>query len=147
MSDVGDRDDKDRAGPERQALAGHERNASRTGRRESATDKRRKELANERFQREELGELLKLFSSLGITLAFGIVAFFLLGVWLDRRLPAWGYETRGLGRIVCLLFGLGMSVYWSYLRIARHLKKFDQGDKPDAKKTGDKDKGGEDRIK
>ncbi len=119
MPDPNDRSDSDH----------NRRSTSRTGRHESETEKRRKELANERFQREELGELLKLFSSLGITVAFGIVAFFLLGVWLDRRLPALGFETRGMARIVCLLLGLGMSVYWSYLRIARHLKKFDGGEK------------------
>lgn len=38
--------------------------------------KRRKELANKRFAREEMGELLRLFSTLGVTVAVGIVGFF-----------------------------------------------------------------------
>ncbi|MCD8351532.1 MAG: AtpZ/AtpI family protein, partial [Planctomycetaceae bacterium] len=47
---------------------------------------KKKERANTRFAREELGELLRLFSGLGITVAVGIVGFFLLGLWVDRHL-------------------------------------------------------------
>lgn len=80
---------------------------------------------NNRFAREELGDLLRLFSSLGITVALGIVGFFLLGVWGERRLADWGYPTGKWLRVGMLLVGLGLSVYWAYLRIARHLEKYE----------------------
>lgn len=80
---------------------------------------RRKEDAVEdaRFEREEMGELLKLFSALGITVAAGIVGFFLLGVWAEKWIG-------GAGRIIGLVLGLGLGVGWGYLRIARHLNKY-----------------------
>lgn len=78
-----------------------------------------------RFGREELGALLRLFSSLGITVAVGILGFFLLGLWLDRKFAAWGWQTYGAPRIVCVLLGVGLAVYWAYLRIARHLDKYE----------------------
>ena len=90
------------------------------------TDKRDRERENKRFAREELGELLKLFSSLGITVAAGIVGFFLLGMWVDRKLTEMGWVTRGVPRILLLLFGLALTIYWAYLRIARHLEKFER---------------------
>lgn len=92
--------------------------------REEPADKKKK---NDNFAREELGALLRLFSALGITVAVGIAGFFFLGVYIDRKLSAMGYATRGLPRIGFLLFGLGMSIYWAYLRIARHLDKYDKG--------------------
>ncbi|MCC8108190.1 MAG: AtpZ/AtpI family protein [Planctomycetes bacterium] len=82
--------------------------------------------ADKRFEREEMGALLKMFSSLGITVAVGIVAAFLLGIWLDDKLVEMGYATRGAVRIVCTLGGLGISLYWAYLRITKHLKTFDR---------------------
>lgn len=84
-----------------------------------------KELRNRRFVREEMGELLRLFSSLGITVALGIVGAFLLGLWVDRKLTGFGWETYGVPRAACLLGGVALTVYWAYLRIARHLEKFD----------------------
>lgn len=90
--------------------------------------KRAKELANKRFEREELGELLRLFSSLGLTVVAGIVGFFLLGLWADGKLADMGWQTRKLGRIIGLVFGLGMSMYWAYLRIMRHLCKYEPDD-------------------
>ncbi|MCD8141450.1 MAG: AtpZ/AtpI family protein [Planctomycetaceae bacterium] len=84
----------------------------------------RKERANRRFAREEMGELLKLFSGLGVTVAVGIVGFFLLGLWADGRLQEWGWQTRGIPRVVGVVVGVGLSVYWAYLRIARHLERF-----------------------
>lgn len=99
--------------------------------RDSEIIKREKELANKRFAREEMGELLRLFSGLGFTVVIGILGFFLLGVWADGKLAALGYNTRKLCRIAGLLFGLGMSMYWAYLRIMRHLDKFDPNRKRD----------------
>lgn len=87
--------------------------------------KREKELANQRFAREELGALLKLFSALGITVALGILGFFLLGLWLDRYLTGLGWHTRNIPKIGCLLLGVALSIYWAYLRIARHLDKYE----------------------
>lgn len=87
--------------------------------------KREKELADKRFAREEMGDLLRLFSSLGITVAVGILGFFLAGLWVDRRLGEMGWQTYGLPRIVAIFLGLGLTVYWAYLRIARHLKKYE----------------------
>lgn len=89
------------------------------------TERREKELRNKRFAREELGELLKLFSGLGVTVTLGIVGSFLLGLWADRKLAEAGMTTYGLPRIIFLLGGLAMTVYWAYLRIARHLDKFE----------------------
>lgn len=85
---------------------------------------KKKERANTRFAREEMGELLKLFSGLGITVAVGIVGFFLLGLWVDGRLQEWGWQTRGVPRVVSVVAGVGLSIYWAYLRIARHLERF-----------------------
>lgn len=92
--------------------------------------KREKELANKRFAREELGELLRLFSSLGITVAVGILGFFWLGIRIDGKLTELGWQTRNLGRIIGLLLGLCLSLYWAYLRIVKHLQKYG----PNAKK-------------
>lgn len=89
------------------------------------TKNRDKEIRNRRFAREELGDLLRLFSSLGITVAAGIVGFFLLGLWVDRKLAGLGYETYGVPRVVAVLGGVALVVYWAYLRIARHLEKYD----------------------
>lgn len=93
-------------------------------RRLSDTQKREKELANKRFAREELGELLRLFSSLGLTVCAGILGFFWLGILADGKLTEIGWNTRNLGRIIGLLFGLALSLYWAYLRIVKHLRRF-----------------------
>ena len=96
----------------------------------SNESKGKKNSADKRFEREEMGELIKLFSSLGITVAVGILGFFVLGLWLDRKLVGMGYATGGMGRIVCLLAGLGLTLYWAYLRIVKHLRKFGPDAKP-----------------
>ena len=90
-----------------------------------ADEKRDKERRNELFHREELGALLRLFSSLGLTVGFGILGFFLLGLYFERKVGEWGWYTGGAVRIAFLLGGLAVNVYWAYLRIARHLNKFD----------------------
>lgn len=92
-------------------------------------EKRQKDLANKRFAREEMGELLQLFSSLGITVAVGIAGFFWAGLWLDRHLTAMGWTTHKLPRIAGMLLGVGLTIYWAYLRIARHLDKYDPHNK------------------
>ncbi len=86
--------------------------------------KRRRERENKRFAREEMGELLRLFSALGVTVAVGIVGFFWLGLWVDRKLSDLGWRTYGVPRLAAVLFGVGVSIYWAYLRIAKHLDKF-----------------------
>lgn len=86
---------------------------------------RRKERANRRFDREELGALLRLFSALGVTVAAGIVGFFLMGLWADGQLREMGWRTHGLPRLAGVLLGLGVTVYWAYLRIVRHLRTFE----------------------
>jgi hypothetical protein len=86
--------------------------------------KRQKERANRRFAREEMGELLRLFSALGVTVAAGIVGFFWLGLWVDGKLNDLGWRTYGVPRIAGVLFGVVVSIYWAYLRIAKHLDKF-----------------------
>ncbi|MCC8167560.1 MAG: AtpZ/AtpI family protein [Planctomycetes bacterium] len=73
-----------------------------------------------------MGALLRMFSNLGITVAVGIVAAFLLGIWLDNKLVEMGYVTRGAVRILCTLGGLGLTLYWAYLRIIKHLKTFER---------------------
>ncbi len=90
------------------------------------TGKRRTDgaAADRRFEREELGELLRLFSALGITLAACIAGCFLAGLKLDAWLAEAGWNTRGLGKVGGLVIGLAAGVSWAYLRIARHLKKF-----------------------
>ncbi len=92
------------------------------------TERRHREnkLADSRFEREELGELLRLFSALGITVAAGIAGFFFIGVQADKWLAEAGRQSYGLGRIIGLLLGLGGTIYWAYLRIARHLRKFER---------------------
>ena len=97
------------------------------------TERRRKEnkLADKRFEREEMGELLKLFSALGITVAVGITGFFFAGLRADKWLAEAGWRTYGLGKFAGLFLGLGLTVYWAYLRIAKHLKKYEKP--PDGK--------------
>lgn len=97
--------------------------------------------ADRRFEREEMGELLRLFSALGITLAAGIVGFFFAGLKLDAWLTAAGLETHSLGKIAGLLIGLCLSVSWAYARIARHLKKF-APEQDAGKKDGSHEKSG-----
>lgn len=98
----------------------------RTNNTESPEEKRRrKELANKRFEREEMGELLRLFSALGVTVALGILGFFLAGLWVDRQLTEMGWQTRSLPRIAGIVLGLAFTMYWAYLRIVRHLRKYD----------------------
>lgn len=80
------------------------------------------------YSGEETGDLLKLFSSLGVTVAAGILGFFLLGLWLDRKLRDMGWHTYGLPRVVLLLLGLALTIYWAYMRIARHLDKYEKRD-------------------
>lgn len=101
--------------------------------------KKERELADKRFNREEMGELLRLFSALGITVALGITGFFLAGLWADRALTAEGWKTYGLGRVGGVVLGLGLSFYWAYLRIVKHLRKYE----PPA--PGDEADGDEDR--
>ena len=84
----------------------------------------------------ETGDLLRLFSSLGVTVAAGILGFFLLGLWLDRKLGDMGWRTYGLPRIALLLLGLALTIYWAYMRIARHLDKYE-------KRDGEKEEGEE----
>jgi hypothetical protein len=93
------------------------------------TEKRRreKELANTRFEREEMGELLRLFSALGVTVAVGIVACFLLGLWVDGQLRGMGWRTYNVPKLGGVVLGLGMTMYWAYLRIVRHLRKYESG--------------------
>lgn len=88
-----------------------------------------KERQNAKFAREELGALLKLFSSLGITVAVCILGFFWLGLYLDRKATEAGMATHGLIRVVFVIGGVAVSVYWAYLRIARHLEKYDHDSK------------------
>lgn len=78
-------------------------------------------VADRRFEREEMGELLRLFSSLGITVAAGIAGFFFIGLQADRR-----FGLAGWGKFCGLFAGLGLTLYWAYLRIARHLRRFEK---------------------
>lgn len=99
---------------------------------EDAKKKREKELANKRFEREEMGELLRLFSALGITVTIGIVCFFLFGLWAERRLREMGWETHKIPLIAGLVLGLVVNGYWAYMRIVRHLRRFEAPrDEPD----------------
>lgn len=88
------------------------------------TEKRTKELANERFNREELGPLLRLFSSLGITLTVGIIVSVLVGLYLNRRLAEFEIDAYGLPGIAIIITGITISLYWCYLRIEKHMSKF-----------------------
>lgn len=95
------------------------------------------------LSRTEFGELLRLFSSLGITLAVGITLFFVAGHYADKFLAGREIKTFGLIRTFFIIGGVALSVYWCYLRIAKHLEKFDpprrKGPKADAnesEKTG-----------
>ncbi len=69
--------------------------------------------------REELMALLRLVPVLGLTVAAGIAAGLLLGLEMDRRLP-----LHGGGTIAGLLLGLGLSFFWAYRHIVRHLERF-----------------------
>ncbi len=90
---------------------------------------RDKELANRRFEREEMGELLRLFSALGVTVAAGIVGCFLLGLWVDGQLRGMGWRTYNVPKLAGVVAGLGVTMYWAYLRIVRHLRKYEDGNR------------------
>lgn len=96
-------------------------------------EKRKKEEANRRFVREELGPLLKLFSSLGITITLCIVGSFLLGRYVNNILKNTGINTHGAPAVLFVLAGVGLAVLWAYMRIARHLKKFENHESDDEK--------------
>lgn len=92
---------------------------------DNVAEKIAKERANRRFDREEMGALLRLFSALGVTVAAGIVGFFLIGLWADGALRERGWETHGIPRLGGILAGLAATMYWAYLRIAKHLRTFE----------------------
>ncbi len=68
---------------------------------------------------EEIAALLRLVGVLGLTMVLGISTFFGLGLLADRH-----FDLHGAGIITGLLAGIGLSLYWSYSRIARHLDRF-----------------------
>lgn len=78
-----------------------------------------------RFDHGELGDLLKMFSALGVTVAVGITVFFFIGLRADAWMAEAGWRMYGAGKIAGLLFGLGLTGYWSYLRIIKHLRKYE----------------------
>ena len=97
--------------------------------------------ADRRFEREEMGALLRLFSALGITICAGVVGCFFAGLKLDARLAETGWNTRGAGKILGLLVGLGLGVSWAYMRIARHLKQFAPEQKPEQEENDHENRG------
>jgi hypothetical protein len=68
--------------------------------------------------REETA-LLRLVATLGLGVVLGIVVFFFGAVWLDRRLQLGGALVAP-----GVVIGVLLSFYWTYLSIARHLKRF-----------------------
>lgn len=84
------------------------------------------------FTREELTALLKMFSSLGLVVTGCIVGFFLLGLYAARKAAEMGWGGGGALRAVFLLAGVALGVYWAYLRIVRHLDKYERRDRRDA---------------
>ncbi len=74
--------------------------------------------------REEAA-LLRLVGLLGFGVVFGILVFFFGAVWLDRHL-----QLGGVLVAPGVLIGVLLSFYWTYLSIARHLKRFSP-DTPD----------------
>ena len=103
----------------------------------------KKEAANQRFMREELGSLLKLFSSLGITIALCIVGSFLLGRYVNTMLENAGVHARGIPAVLIVVAGIALALLWSSMRIARHVQKFsgqDSGNRgtPEEKRETDK---------
>ena len=96
---------------------------------------RKKEAANQRFMREELGSLLKLFSSLGITITLCIVGSFLLGRYINSALEKAGVNAYGAPTIILVLAGIALAFMWSSMRIARHLQKFNNTDFEDRKSS------------
>jgi hypothetical protein len=87
-------------------------------------EKKSRKRQNDNFAREELGALLRMFSALGLTVALGVLGSFLLGVWAEKTLIRLDIVSGGWVKVVFMILGLGMSVYWAYLRIARHLDKY-----------------------
>lgn len=88
------------------------------------SQKRKNEPDHEAFILRELGPLLRLFSSLGITLTLGIVGFFLLGRHCNRWLDEAGLKTHGAPGIALTLCGVAVSLYWCSLRIGKHISKY-----------------------
>ncbi len=93
------------------------------------------------YRNPEFGPLMRLFSSLGITMTFGTVGFFLIGLFLDRMLKKYEISTYGIPVIILTLFGVAISVYWCYLRIIRHLEEFPREPQDTDRKTVIRKKG------
>lgn len=96
------------------------------------TEKRRKPWSNSRATNPEFGALLRLFTSLGFTLAASIFGFFMLGVFVERKAAEMGLNMRMIPRVAFMLFGVALGIYWAYLRIARHLDQY-EGEKDPGK--------------
>lgn len=78
---------------------------------------------------QEVGALLRLVASLGVTVALAIVSFFFGSLWLDRRL-----QFGGVLVAPGVLIGVLLSFIWTYLSIARHVKRYGP-DSPDKGET------------
>ena len=73
---------------------------------------------NDAQERSELYGTLSLIGTTGLTIALGIIGFFLAGLYLSRRFQ--------LG-IAPVIIGVGMGVFisffWVYRRLTKHLEK------------------------
>lgn len=97
-------------------------------------NERKPEKRGDPFAREELTALLRMFSSLGLVVTGCIVGFFLLGLHVARRATAMGWGGAGALRVIFLLAGVALGVYWAYLRILRHLDTYERRTRPEDEK-------------
>jgi uncharacterized protein YneF (UPF0154 family) len=65
----------------------------------------------------EQTQLLGLMLALGFTVAVCVCAGVLGGIWLDRQ----RWLPNGVGALIGAIAGLGLAIFWAWMRISRHL--------------------------
>lgn len=69
-------------------------------------------------ERSELYGTLSLIGTTGLTLALGIIGFFLAGLYISRK-----YELGIAPVIIGVAVGVFLSFFWVYYRLTKHLGK------------------------
>jgi F0F1-type ATP synthase assembly protein I len=77
-------------------------------------DKRDRDLQ----ERRELFSAARMIGVLGFTIAFGIIACFLAGVYISRR-----FELGPAPMILGVLVGVGASFYWVYRSLLKYMER------------------------
>lgn len=72
-------------------------------------------------EEKEISQWFSLVSRLGGAMTFSIIIFFLLGLYIDRKI-----NTKGIFTILFLLLGIGIGAYYVYkivMNLENHINK------------------------